>query len=83
MLFAMNEKGEIKPQMVDSFQARGQAHLELHAEGRAEVARRQPVTAEDCVASLNRWAVRDPLGRMLMAATDSSRRRASRPSSSC
>src|SRR6476659_2846335 len=29
-----------------------------------------PVTAEDCVASLKRWSVRDPLGQMLMADTD-------------
>ena len=28
-----------------------------------------PVTAEDCVASLKRWSVRDPLGKMLMADT--------------
>ena len=30
-----------------------------------------PVTAADCVASLNRWSVRDPLGSMLLAATAS------------
>ena len=30
-----------------------------------------PVTAEDCVASLKRWSVRDPLGKMLMADTAS------------
>jgi peptide/nickel transport system substrate-binding protein len=28
-----------------------------------------PVTAEDCVASLRRWAARDDMGRKLMAAT--------------
>src|SRR6266550_3970453 len=29
------------------------------------------VTAEDCVASLKRWSMRDPLGKMLMADTAS------------
>ena len=39
MLFAMNEKGEIKPQMVDSFDSqRRQAHLDLHAARRPQVA---------------------------------------------
>lgn len=72
MLFAMNEKGEIKPQMVDSFQASADKltwtfvlrdGLKFH-DG-------SPVTAADCVASLKRWAVRDSLGRMLMADTAS------------
>src|SRR6185295_8271019 len=68
MLFAMNEKGEIKPQMVDSWQASADRlswtftlrdGLKFH-DGAA-------VTAADCVASLKRWAVRDALGKMLMA----------------
>ena len=28
-----------------------------------------PVTSEDCVASLKRWGAKDPLGRLMMAAT--------------
>src|SRR5882672_3158566 len=72
MLFAMNEKGEIKPQMVDSFQTSADRltwtfalrdGLKFH-DG-------SPVTAADCVASLKRWAVRDALGKMLMADTAS------------
>src|SRR4051812_36616274 len=72
MLFAMNEKGEIKPQMVDSFQTSGDRltwtfalrdGLKFH-DG-------SPVTAADCVASLKRWSVRDALGKMLMADTAS------------
>ncbi|HSI01613.1 MAG TPA: ABC transporter substrate-binding protein, partial [Reyranella sp.] len=70
MLFAMNEKGEIKPQMVDAWQASADSltwtftlrnGLKFH-DG-------SPVTAADCIASLKRWAARDPLGKMLMAAT--------------
>ena len=71
MLFAMNEKGEIKPQMVDTYEASPDKltwsfvlrdGLKWH-DGAA-------VTAEDCVASLKRWSVRDPLGKMLMADTE-------------
>jgi peptide/nickel transport system substrate-binding protein len=72
MLFAMNEQGEIKPQMVDSWEVsadklnwsfRLRNGLKWH-DGTA-------VTAADCVASLKRWSVRDPLGKMLMADTAS------------
>ena len=71
MLFAMNEKGEIKPQMVEGYDSSPDKltwtftlrdGLKWH-DG-------NPVTAEDCVASLKRWSVRDPLGKMLMADTD-------------
>lgn len=71
MLFAMNEKGEIKPQMVEGYDSSPDKltwtftlrdGLKWH-DG-------TPVTAEDCVASLKRWSVRDPLGKMLMADAD-------------
>src|SRR4029453_13719094 len=71
MLFARNEKGEIKPQMVEGYDSSPDKltwtftlrdGLKWH-DG-------NPVTAEDCVASLKRWSVRDPLGKMLMADTD-------------
>src|SRR5258708_26515760 len=69
-LFAMNERGEIKPQMVESYDSSPDKltwtfvlrdGLKWH-DGNL-------VTADDCVASLKRWAVRDPLGKMLMADT--------------
>jgi peptide/nickel transport system substrate-binding protein len=69
-LFAMNEKGEIKPQMIESWENSGDKlgwtfvlrdGLRFH-DG-------SPVTAADCVASLKRWAVRDPLGKMMMENT--------------
>ena len=71
MLFAINEKGEIKPQMVEGYEASPDKltwsfvlrdGLKWH-DG-------NPVTAEDCVASLKRWSVRDPLGKMLMTDTE-------------
>ncbi len=68
MLFAMNEKSEIKPQMVDSWQTSADKltwtftlrdGLKFH-DG-------SPVTAADVVASLKRWSARDSLGKMLFA----------------
>ena len=66
-LFATDERGEIRPQMVDrtvisadkltyTFTLRD--GLEWH-DG-------QPVTADDCVASIKRWAARDTVGQKLM-----------------
>ena len=72
MLFAMNEKGEMKPQMVESWEASSdklgwtfvlREGLKWH-DG-------TPVTAADCVASLRRWGARDALGKMLLTATAS------------
>ena len=72
MLFAMNDKGEIRPQMVDSWQVSTDKltwtfllrdGLKFHDGA--------PVTAADCVASLRRWSTRDPLGKMLIADTAS------------
>ncbi|MFO1161557.1 MAG: ABC transporter substrate-binding protein [Reyranellaceae bacterium] len=68
-LFAMDENYQIKPQMVDSWTASDDGMtwtfklrdgLEWH-DG-------TPVTAEDCVASLKRWAVRDSMGLKLSQA---------------
>ena len=67
-LFAMAENGEIRPQMVRSHTASPDGLLWtftlrdglLWHDG-------APVTAADCVASLNRWMPRDPMGRMLQA----------------
>lgn len=70
-LFAMDSKGTIHPQMVDTYQTTADGltwdftlrpGLTFHDGA--------PVTANDCVASLRRWAPLDSLGRMLVAATD-------------
>ena len=69
-LFAMNDKGEIKPQMVGAWD-RSADRLNWSFKLRDGLRWHDgtPVTAADCVASLKRWSVRDPLGKMLMAAT--------------
>ena len=65
-LFALDGNLEVKPQMVDKWTTSDDKltwtftlrdGLEFH-DG-------TPVTAEDVVPSLKRWAVRDPLGQML------------------
>jgi ABC-type transport system substrate-binding protein len=69
-LFAMDRGGGIRPQMVEAWEAspdrltwdfRLREGLRWH-DG-------TPVTASECVLSLRRWGPRDPLGRMLLAAT--------------
>jgi peptide/nickel transport system substrate-binding protein len=71
-LFAMAENGEIRPQMVRDYTTSADKlvwtftlrdGLRFHDGA--------PVTAADCVASLNRWMPKDPLGRMLQAVTAS------------
>ena len=65
-LFALDGNLEVKPQMVDKWSTSDDKltwtftlrdGLEFHDGA--------PVTAEDVVPSLKRWAVRDPLGQML------------------
>ncbi|SKA31731.1 peptide/nickel transport system substrate-binding protein [Enhydrobacter aerosaccus] len=68
-LFAVDDKLEVKPQMVDKWEVSPDKltwtftlrdGLEWH-DG-------TPVTAEDCVASLKRWGAKDTMGQKLMSA---------------
>ena len=70
-LFSTDARGEIKPQMVDN--------TEVSADKLTYTFRLreglfwhdgQPVTAEDCVASIKRWAARDAMGQKLMGFID-------------
>src|SRR5215469_9632075 len=66
-LFSEDEKGEIKLQMVDSYEVSPDKLLYtlklrdglLWHDG-------APVTSEDCVASIRRWAAKDAVGQMMM-----------------
>ncbi|BAT61298.1 glutathione-binding protein GsiB precursor [Variibacter gotjawalensis] len=70
-LFAMDEKGEIKPQMVEKYDESADKLTYtftlrdglLWHDGK-------PVTAEDCVASIKRWAARDSVGQKLSTFID-------------
>src|SRR5262245_3829615 len=70
-LFAMDEKGEIKPQMVDRYDQSADklTHTFTLRDGLLwhDGA---PVTAEDCVASIKRWAAKDTLGQKVMSFVD-------------
>ncbi|MDX6751228.1 ABC transporter substrate-binding protein [Geminicoccaceae bacterium 1502E] len=71
-LFALDENNEPKPQMVEDWTVSDDRlvytftlrdGLKWHDGA--------PVTAEDCVASLRRWAARDGMGQALMSFTES------------
>lgn len=71
-LFAMDGQGAIRPQMVEAWEVSAD-RLVWDFRLREGLAWHDgaPVTAAECVLSLRRWAPRDPLGRMLLAATAS------------
>ena len=70
-LFATDGKGEIKPQMVDKHEVSSDQLIHTFTlrdgltwhDG-------QPVTADDCVASVKRWAAKDSTGQKLMTFVD-------------
>src|SRR5499426_3722871 len=66
-LFAMDAKGEIKPQMVDRYEVSkdGLTYTMTLRDG-LMWHDGAPVTSEDCVASIKRWAAKDSLGQKLM-----------------
>jgi peptide/nickel transport system substrate-binding protein len=66
-LFATDENGEIKPQMVDKYEASADklTHTFTLRDGLLWHDG-QPVTAEDCVASIKRWGAKDATGQKLM-----------------
>jgi peptide/nickel transport system substrate-binding protein len=66
-LFAMDAKGEIKPQMVDKYDvSRDQLTYTLTLRDGLSWHDGKPVTSEDCVASIKRWAAKDSMGQKLM-----------------
>src|SRR5215510_15945210 len=66
-LFAMDAKGEIRPQMVDRYEVSKDA-LTYTMTLRDGLMWHDgtPVTSEDCVASIKRWAAKDSMGQKLM-----------------
>lgn len=67
-LFAMDEKFEVKPQMVDKWDVSSDnLTWTFTLRDGLEWSNGTPVTSEDCIASIKRWAVRDSMGQKLMA----------------
>jgi peptide/nickel transport system substrate-binding protein len=66
-LFAMDAKGEIKPQMVDKYTVSpDQLTYTLTLRDGLLWHDGAPVTSEDCVASIKRWSAKDSMGQKLM-----------------
>jgi peptide/nickel transport system substrate-binding protein len=66
-LFAMDEKGEIKPQMVEKYdESADKKTFKFTLREGLVWHDGKPVTAEDCIASIKRWGARDSLGQKLM-----------------
>ena len=63
-LFAMDARGDIKPQMVDKYEvSKDQLTYTMTLRDGLAWHDGKPVTAEDCVASIKRWAAKDSMGR--------------------
>ena len=67
-LFAMDGNGDIQLQMADKYSVSDDrlVHTIALRDG-LEWHDGQPVTAEDCVASIKRWAVKDAMGQTMMS----------------
>ena len=71
-LFAPDEKGTIKPQMVDKYSASADSKVwRFSLRPGLKFHDGSPVTSQDVIASLNRWGKRDVLGQKMYAAMDS------------
>jgi peptide/nickel transport system substrate-binding protein len=66
-LFAMDAKGEVHPQMVDKYDV-SKDHLTYTIALRDGLVWHdgKPVTSEDCVASIKRWAAKDSMGQKML-----------------
>jgi peptide/nickel transport system substrate-binding protein len=68
-LFATDANLKVQPQMVDKWTASpNKMKWTFTLRDGLKFHDGQPVTAEDCVASIKRWGARDALGRLLMEA---------------
>ncbi|HXJ82589.1 MAG TPA: ABC transporter substrate-binding protein [Candidatus Methylomirabilis sp.] len=67
-LFAMDAKGDIRPQMVDKFElSPDKLTYTMTLRDGLVWHDGKPVTAEDCVASIKRWAAKDSLGQKMFS----------------
>ena len=67
-LFAYDEKFESKPQMVEKYDVSADKLVwTFTLRDGLEWHNGTPVTSEDCIASIKRWAARDSMGQKMMA----------------
>src|SRR5471032_3530896 len=66
-LFAMDEKFDVKPQMVDKYDVSADKLTWTFTLRDGLVwSDGKPVTSDDCIASIKRWAARDSMGQKMM-----------------
>lgn len=71
-LFAVDSKGNVKPQMVDTYTvSKDKKKYTFTLRPGLKWHDGAPVTAADCVASIKRWGAKDVSGRLVLAATAS------------
>jgi len=67
-LFAMDDKLQVKPQMVDKYDVSADKLTWTFTLRDGLVwSNGQPVTADDCIASIKRWGARDSMGQKMLA----------------
>src|ERR1700745_3052403 len=67
-LFALDGSLKLQPQMVDKYtESKDHMKYSFTLRDGLKFHDGQPVTAEDCVASLNRWAPKDAMGQKLLS----------------
>ena len=71
-LFAMDDEGVIKPQMIDKYdQSADNLTFTFTLRDGLTWHDGAPVTAEDCVASIKRWGAKDSLGQKVISFVES------------
>src|SRR3546814_1598408 len=69
MLFARDSKNEVRPQMVDTWTRSDDGKTwTFKLRPGLKFSDGTPVTADDCIASIERWAKKDTLGQAMFAA---------------
>ncbi len=70
VLFALDDKFDVKPQMVETWDISPDKLTWTFTLRDNKWSNGQPVTAEDCIASLKRWGARDSMGQRMLALVD-------------
>jgi peptide/nickel transport system substrate-binding protein len=71
-LFAMDEKFEVKPQMVDKYDVSAdKLTWTFTLRDGLQWSNGTPVTSEDCISSIKRWGARDSMGQKMMGSVAS------------
>ena len=70
VLFAMDETLAVRPQMVDMWDVSPDKLLWTFTLRDLVWSNGQPVTSDDCIASIKRWGARDSMGRKMLASVD-------------